>query len=105
MAIECNKYGFGLTFFEKDDINNKELLESGMVSVVIIDLTCDKKTDPYELGKTMRICSDLPIFGILDRFNRKNQNRARDCGFDLVFTKSMLIKSIKEIVIHVSNEE
>ena len=105
LAIECNKYGFELTFFEKDDINDKELLESGMVSVVIIDLTCQENADPYELGKKMRITSDLPIFGILDKFNRNNQNHARDCGFDLVFTKSMLIKSIKEIVIHVSNEE
>ena len=103
LAIECNKYGFGLTFFEESDINNKKMLESALVSVVVIDLTSND-TDAYELGKNMRISSDLPIFGILDRFNRKDQNKARDCGFDLVFTKSMLLKSIKEIVIHISNE-
>jgi len=105
LAIECNKYGFGLTFFDKKDINNKELLESAIVSVVIIDLTCNEKIDPYELGKQMRISSDLPIFGILDKFNRQDQNHAKSCGFDLVFTKTMLIRSIKEIVVHVSNEE
>ena len=105
LAIECNKYGFGLTFFNKKDINNKELLESALVSVVIIDLTCNEKLDPYELGKQMRISSDLPIFGILNKFNRQDQNHAKSCGFDLVFTKTMLIRSIKEIVVHVSNEE
>ena len=57
------------------------------------------------LGEKMRISSDLPVFGVLDRFNRENQNRAKKCGFDLVFTKSMLLKSIKEVVIHISNEE
>ena len=105
LAVECNKYGFGLTFFEKKDISNKELLESAIVSVVIIDLTCDNVFDPYELGKQMRVSSDLPIFGILNKFNRRNQNHAKSCGFDLVFTKTMLIKSIKEIVVHISNEE
>lgn len=103
LAIECNKYGFGLTFFEECDIDNKELLESALVSVVIIDLTC-KDADPYKMGKNMRISSDLPIFGILSKFNRKDQNKAKECGFDLVFTKTMLLRSIKEIVVHISNE-
>ena len=71
----------------------------------IIDLTCDDEIDPYLLGEKMRIVSSLPIFGVLDKFNRSKQNRAKDCGFDLVFTKSMLLRSIKEIVIHISNEE
>ena len=105
LAVECNKYGFELTFFEKHDINNKELLESAIISVVIIDLTEIENLDPYILGEKMRTSSDLPIFGVLHRFNRQNQNRAKKCGFDLVFTKSMLLKSIKEVVIHISNEE
>ena len=105
LAVECNKYGFELTFFEEHDVGNKKLLESALISVVIIDLTEIKKIDPYMLGEKMRISSDLPVFGVLDRFNRENQNRAKKCGFDLVFTKSMLLKSIKEVVIHISNEE
>jgi PleD family two-component response regulator len=104
LAVECNKYGFGLTFFEESDFDNKKLLESAIVSVVIIDLTT-KSMDPYKMGKNMRVSSDLPIFGILDRFNRKDQNKAKNCGFDLVFTKTMLLRSIKEIVVHISNEE
>ena len=104
LAIECNKYGFGLTFFEEHDFDNRKMLESALVSVVVIDLTCDE-IDPYKLGKNMRISSDLPIFGILDKFNRKKQNKAKESGFDLVFTKSMLLRSIKEIVVHISNEE
>ena len=105
VAIECNKYGFGLNFFEEKDIKNKKKIEVGAISVAIIDLTFDEEIDPYLLGEKMRIVSSLPIFGVLDKFNRSKQNRAKDCGFDLVFTKSMLLRSIKEIVIHISNEE
>ena len=105
IAIECNKYGFGLNFFEEKDIKSKKKIEVGEISVAIIDLTCDDEIDPYLLGEKMRIVSSLPIFGVLDKFNRSKQNRAKDCGFDLVFTKSMLLRSIKEIVIHISNEE
>ena len=104
LAVECNKYGFWLTFFEESDFDNKKLLESAIVSVIIIDLTT-KGMDPYKMGKNMRVSSDLPIFGILDRFNRKDQNKAKNCGFDLVFTKTMLLRSIKEIVVHISSEE
>ena len=32
-------------------------------------------------------------------------HQAKKSGFDLVFTKSMLIKSIKKIIIHISNEK
>ena len=70
VALECNKYGFGLNFFEEKDIENKKNLEIGIISVAIIDLTCDE-VDPYLLGKKMRIVSSLPIFGVLDKFNRK----------------------------------
>ena len=104
LAVECNKYGFELTFFEEHDISNKKLLESALISVVIVDLTETKNLDPYILGEKIRKSSDLPVFGVLDRFNREHQNRAKNCGFDLVFTKSMLLKSIKEVVIHISNE-
>ena len=103
LAIECNKYGFGLTFFEEHQINDKDLMESALVSVIIIDLNSNDKIDPYILGKNARISSDLPIFGVLNYLNRKKQNKAKEHGFDLVFTKGILIKSIKQIVVHVSN--
>ena len=90
---------------KNESIKNKKNLEIGAISVVIIDLTGDDEVDPYKLGEKMRLVSTLPIFGVLDKFNRNKQNRAKDCGFDLVFTKSMLLRSIKEIVIHISNEE
>ena len=46
----------------------------------------------------------IPVFGVLDIFNKKKQQDAKKSGFDLIFTKKMLLKSIKEVVIHVSNE-
>ena len=40
-----------------------------------------------------------------NQFNKQSQAKAKKSGYDLVFTKSMLIKSIKKIIIHVSNEK
>ena len=102
LAIECNKYGFDLSFFEKNNV--KTLIESKDISVVIIDLTSDKLINPYKLGKLIHISSDIPVFGILDDLVRQNQIKAKECGFDLVFTKSILLRSIKEIVVHISNK-
>ena len=36
--------------------------------------------------------------------SKKIQKDAKKAGFDLIFTKKMLLKSIREVVIHVSNE-
>lgn len=103
VATECNKFGFSLTFFEEGEIGNNKL-ESELLSVNIIDLDI-KDTNPYDIAKKLRMTSDLPIFGVFNKFNKQSQAKAKKVGFDLVFTKSMLIKSIKRIIIHVSTEQ
>ena len=105
LALECNNYGFGLTFF--NDKNLKSTLNSDdiLVSVVIIDLTSNVKCNPYKLGEASRIASDLPIFGVVEGFNKKKQIEAKKYGFDLIFTKKMLLRSIKEVVIHISDQD
>ena len=103
LAIECNKYGFDLTFFDSIDLENDKLQESCLVSVIIIDLTILHSVDPYKLGENARIKTGFPIFGVLEQFNRKKQNKARKSGFDLVFTKKMLLRSIKEVVVHIDD--
>ena len=104
LALECNKYGFELTFFE---INNmKEIFNNNKnsVSVVIIDLENDLENEKLKLGEKSRIISNFPIFGVLDRINKNIQHKSKDYGFDLIFTKRMLLKSLKKVVVHVSNQ-
>ena len=103
VATECNKFGFSLTFFEEGEIGNNKL-ESELLSVNIIDLDI-KDTNPYDIAKKLRMTTDLPICGVFNKFNKQSQAKAKKVGFDLVFTKSMLIKSIKRIIIHVSTEQ
>ena len=105
LAVECNRYGFDLTFFEPEDLQNNKLLNVAIVSVIIIDLSSSNSLDPFKLGEDARIKTGFPLFGVLNQFNRKDQNKAKNCGFDLVFTKKMLLRSIKEIVVHINNEE
>ena len=102
VAIECNKYGFLLSFIEDLDQIDSEL-EDDVIVVTLLDLH-DFSSDPFKLCKAIKNQYGIPIFGVLNTFSRQLQEKAKKSGFDLVFTKKMLIKSIKEVVIHVSNE-
>jgi len=104
LATECNKFGFSLTFFEESEIGDEDLLDLELISVNIIDLDIPD-SDPYDIAKKLRIASNLPIFGVFSQFSKQSQAKAKKSGYDLVFTKSMLIKSIKRIIIHVSKEK
>jgi len=104
IASECNKFGFSLTFFEEKDIDSEKLSESSFISVNIIDLD-SQDSNPYNMAKKLRITSNLPIFGVFSSFSKQSQAKAKKSGFDLVFTKSMLLKSVKKIIIHISNEK
>jgi hypothetical protein len=103
LATECNKFGFSLTFFEEGEIGNDSISDSELMSVNIIDLDI-ADSNPYDIAKKLRIASNLPIFGVFNQFDKQSQAKAKKSGYDLVFTKSMLLKSIKRIIIHVSNE-
>ena len=104
VATECNKFGFSLTFFEDKDIGSDEFKESSLVSVNVVDLDSND-FDPYKAAKKLRMTSNLPIFGVFSKFSKHNQLKGEKSGYDLVFTKSMLLKSIKKIIIHISNEK
>ena len=67
LALECNKYGFELTFFE--DSNMKEIFDkhASFVSVVIIDLGNDYENRKLKLGEKARINSNYPIFGVVNK--------------------------------------
>jgi len=102
LATECNKYGFSLAFIDKEE-DLKQEIDSDTIIVVLIDLN-NKKYDSFRLCEKIKKYHEVPIFGVLDMFNKKIQEEAKQSGFDLIFTKKMLLKSIKEVVIHVSNE-
>ena len=103
LATECNKFGFILTFFEEKDIGEDTFSKKNEISVNIVDLDIPD-TNPFDIAKKLRISSDLPMFGVFQKFNKGLQAEAKNTGYDLVFTKSMLIKSIRKVIIHVSNE-
>ena len=103
LALECNKYGFELSFFENSDIatvfkNNKHL-----ISIIIVDLSSDEDK-AMQLGEKARIVSGYPLFGVVDILNKNIKHKSKDYGFDLIFTKQILLKSIKKVIIHISNQ-
>jgi len=102
LATECNKYGFSLSFIDlEEDI--KEEVGTDTIIVILIDLN-SKKYNSLHLCEKIKKNHGIPVFGVLDMFSKKMQEDAKKSGFDLIFTKKMLLKSIKEVVIHVSNE-
>jgi len=102
LATECNKYGFLLSFIDNVNEINTEL-EDNIIVVTLLDLH-EHTADPFKLCKSIKNKHGIPIFGVLNTFSKQLQEKAKKSGFDLVFTKKMLIKSIREVVIHVSNE-
>jgi len=104
LATECNKYGFSLVFFEENEIGSDKFIDTSLVSVNIIDLDT-KDFDYSKAAKKLRMTSNLPIFGVFTTFSKPLQVKAEKSGYDLIFTKSMLIKSIKKVIIHISDEK
>ena len=102
LARECNKYGFSLSFIDTE-IEMVDELNDQTVVVTLLDLN-NFIENPFELCKTIKINHGVPIFGVLNMFSKQVQEKAKKTGFDLIFTKKMLLRSIREVVIHVSNE-
>ena len=102
LATECNKFGFLLSFFNKEDVLDKnDLFSSESLSVSIIDLDDDN----LNIISHIRKISKLPVFGVCSKLTKSLQLKAKNKGYDLVFTKSLLISSIKRIIIHISTNE
>jgi len=102
LATECNKYGFSLNFLDVEEDIKQEIGNTAII-VVLIDLNNDKYESSH-LCKKIKDTYGVPVFGVLDIFSKKKQEDAKKSGFDLIFTKKMLLKSIREVIIHVSNE-
>lgn len=102
LATECNKFGFLLNFFNKEDfINQSKPFSNESLYVSIIDLDDDN----IDIIKYIRKSSKLPVFGVCSKLNKPLQSKAKNKGYDLVFAKSLLINSIKRIIIHISKNE
>ena len=103
LALECNKYGFELSFFEVSDIPDIFKKDKYFISIIIIDLS-QNEDEALQLGEKARINSNFPLFGVVDVLNKKVKHKSKDFGFDLIFTKQILLKSIKKVIIHISNQ-
>jgi len=103
LALECNKYGFELSFFEDSDMPDILKEDKYLISIIIIDLS-QNEDEALQLGERARINSDFPLFGVVDSLNKNIKHKSKDFGFDLIFTKQILLKSIKKVIIHISNQ-
>ena len=71
LAIECNKYGFSLSFIEYlKGIDNE--LNDDTIIVTLLDLN-ENKTDPFKLCRDIKNKQGIPVFGVLDRFSKINR--------------------------------
>ena len=77
------------------------LFVEGLKSEPVLDIN---ELKSMGLGEKIKLDYGIPIFGLLNKFDKDIQKKARDHSFDLIFTKKMLLKSIKEVVIHVSKK-
>tara|TARA_B100000029_G_scaffold319569_1_gene311974 strand:- start:745 stop:1110 length:366 start_codon:yes stop_codon:yes gene_type:complete len=102
LASECDKYDFMLAFVDKVE-NIKEEIGKSTIAVLLVDLNEDH-LNPFELCQKIKNSYELPAFGVLNKFSKSVQEKAKKSGYDLIFTKKMLLRSIREVVIHVSNE-
>ena len=68
LALECNKYGFELSFFETSDISNIFKNDKYFISIIIIDLS-QNEDEALQLGEKARINSTFPLFGVVDVLN------------------------------------
>ena len=77
--------------------------EKNNISIIIIDLS-DNEDEALHLGEKSRINSNYPLFGVVDVLNKNIKHKSKDFGFDLIFTKQILLKSIRKVIIHTSNQ-
>ena len=59
LALECNSYGFELTFFELSDLRNGFKKDDKIFSVIIIDLSEKDLDQGLKIGEKIRLKSDL----------------------------------------------
>ena len=101
LALECNSYGFDLTFFNLKDLNKGFKSNNRIFSVFIVDLNSKDLDARLKIGEKIKVKVDYPVFGVIDKITKSIQNKSKDYGFDLIFTKRMLLKSLKKVVTHI----
>jgi len=99
LTNECHKYGFNLAFID-DYTQIDDETQNDVIAVMVVDL--DDDINILEFCTLVRENYGLPIFGVINKLNSKIQKQAKENGLDLIFTKKMLLNSIREVVIHVS---
>ena len=65
----------------------------------------DIDTNNLDIAKLIKKTSKIPVFGVYTKYSKSMQSKAKKNDFDLVFTKSLLLNSIKRIIVHIANEK
>ena len=77
--------------------NNTDELNTVNVNIVVVDLN-DKTISAFDIKK-----SNFILIGVMNRLNKHIERKAREKGYDIIFTKSMLIKNYKTIINQIFN--
>ena len=77
--------------------NNAHELVNVDANIVVVDLN-DKTISAFNIKK-----SNFILIGAINRLNKHIERKAKDSGYDIIFTKSMLIKNYKTIINQIIN--
>ena len=88
LVKKCSELGFELEF---------PSFHEGLItsSLIIIDLN-EKSFQPFELAKSLN-SDNYFIFGLVNRINKKIQEKASHVGIDLIFPKNMFCSNLSLI--------
>ena len=94
MNITHSNSTVGLDLFFPNNIHELNNVDA---NIVVVDLN-DQTISAFNINK-----SSFILIGVINRLNKHIERKARESGYDIIFTKSMLIKNYKTIINQILN--
>jgi hypothetical protein len=88
LVKKCSELGYELEF----PSSHRDYITS---SLIVIDLN-EKSFKPFELAKKLK-SDNYFIFGLVNRLNKRIQEKATHAGIDLIFPKNMFCTNLNLI--------
>ena len=90
VSISSNRYDLFFPKKQSDIVNSN-------IKFAIIDLN-DKSVNPFDIVK-----GHFLLIGVMNSLNKKIELKARDAGYNITFTKKMLLKNFTTIIGQLNN--